>query len=317
MAANLILAVVAAFGVLAIALAVISPPRVKLQGREQYVHEELSLMEQIQQKIEQAGIQVTAGEVLRVLAFLAVAGALLGYLGTGSPVGALVGGAIGAYGYWLYLNDRRDKRRLEYQAALGDVAALLIEGFKEGGTVQAALSKVVEFGPEITRDDFAAVAARLQGGTSLSEALKPLLDLRRDPILDAIAQMLVVRVERGGQASEALEGLLELVRERIQFRERVKAELGQPMWEVRLIGALPFLVVLFLRLTTPEYARFWKTGLGQISLVMSWGMVAVGYWLAMRYITKAMAIDESLGVVETRAKVAQRPAGLPTTEGEV
>lgn len=315
MAVNVILAVVAALGVLAIVLALLSPRRVKLQDR-QYVQEELTLMEQLEQRIEQAGIEATPGEVLRVSAFLAVVGALLGYLSTNAPVGALIGGALGAYGYWIYLNDRRDRKRLEYQAALGDVAALLIEGFKEGGTIQAALNKVVEFGPEITREDFAAVAARLQGGTSLAEALKPLLDLRRDPILDAIAQMLVVRVERGGQASEALAGLLELVRERIQFRERVQAELGQPMWEVRLIGALPFLVVLFLRLTTPEYARFWETGLGQISLILSWGMVGVGYWLAIRYITKAMAIDESLGVVETKAKVAERPAGLPTAEGE-
>lgn len=316
MAVNVILAAVAALGVLGVVLALLSPPKVQLQDR-QYVQQELSFMEQIALKIEQAGIEATPQEVIRTSAFLAVLGAVLGILSTGSAVGVVIGGFIGAYGYWLYLNDRRDKRRLEYQAALGDVAALLIEGFKEGGTVQAALGKVVEYGPEIVREDFAAVAARLQGGMSLTEALKPLLELRRDPILDAIAQMLVVRVERGGQASEALAGLLDLVRERIQFRERVKAELGQPMWEVRLIGALPFLVVLFLRLTTPEYARFWKTGLGQISLVVSWGLVGVGYWVAMRYITKAMAIDESLGVVETKSKVAERPAGLPATEGEV
>jgi Flp pilus assembly protein TadB len=315
MAINVVLALVAAFGVLVIVLALISPRTVKLKGRDDYVQQEYGPLERLEQKIEQAGLDVTSGEVIRLSAFLAVMLGVLGFLLTNATVGAVVGAVIGAYAYWAYLADRRDRRRLEYQAALGDVAALLIEGFKEGGTVQAALNKVVEFGPEITREDFAGVAARLQGGKSLAEALQPLQELRRDPILDAIAQMLVVRVERGGQASEALGGLLDVVRERIQFRQRVQAELGQPVWEVRLIAALPFLVVAFLRATTPEYARFWRTALGQLSLGLSWGMVAVGYWMANRYITKAMAVEENLGVVETPSKAAERSAGLPVEEG--
>ena len=315
MAVNVILATVAAFGVLVVVLALISPRSVKLKGRDDYAQKEYGPLERLEQKIEQADLDVTTGEVIRVSAYLSVALGVLGFLLTSAPVGAMVGGLIGAYAYWAYLADRRDRRRLEYQAALGDVAALLIEGFKEGGTVHAALNKVVEFGPEITREDFAGVAARLQGGQSLAKALQPLEELRRDPILDAIGQMLVVRVERGGQASEALGGLLDVVRERIQFRQRVQAELGQPVWEVRLIAALPFLVVAFLRVTTPEYARFWRTALGQLSLGLSWGMVAVGYWLANRYITKAMAVEENLGVVETPARAVEIRAGLPVEEG--
>lgn len=311
MAVNVILALLGAFGVLTVVLALISPRTVPLRGRGDYVQKRYGPLERLEQKIEQAGLAITPGELIRASAFLAVAGGVLGFLLTGAPVGALVGAFVGGYAYWAYLGDRRDRQRLEYQAALGDVAALLIEGFKEGGTIQAALQKVVEFGPEIVREDFAGVAARLQGGMDVEEAFKPVQEKRRDPILDAIVQMLVVRVKRGGQASEALGGLLDVVRERIQFRQRVQAELGQPVWEVRLIAALPFLVVAFLRTTTPEYAVFWRTPLGQLSLALSWGMVAVGYWLANRYITKAMAVEENLGVVETPVRAERRAPGLP------
>lgn len=314
MAINLILALAASFGVLVVVLALIAPHTVPLRGRD-YVQKEYGLAQRLQQKIDQAGLAITSGELLRVSAFLAAAGGLLGYLLTGAPVGAVVGGAIGGYCYWAYLSDRRDSRRLAYQAALGDVAALLIEGFREGGTVQAALQKVIQHGPEIARQDFADVAARLQSGQSLEDGLRPLQELRRDPVLDAIAQMLVVREKKGGQASAALGGLLDMVRERVQFRQRVQAEMGQPVWELRLIAALPFLVVGFLRVTTPEYARFWQSGLGQLSLAVSWGMVAVGYWMANRYITKAMAVEESLGVVETLTKAAERAPGLPAEGG--
>lgn len=311
MAINILFATVAALGVLMVVLAIVSPRAVKLKGREAYAQKEYGLVERLEQKIMQADLQVTPGELIRTSAFLAAALGLAGLLLTGTLVGLFVGVLIGGYAYWAYLGDRRDRRRLEYQAALGDVAALLIEGFKEGGTASHALQKVVEFGPEIVRDDFASVASRLQGGMSLAKALKPIQELRRDSILDAIAQMLVIRHQRGGEASEALSGLLDVVRQRVQFRQRVEAELGQPKWEVRLISGLPFVVVLFLRVTTPEYARFWQTPMGQVMLGASWAMTAFGYWMANRYISKAMAVEENLGIVETPSQVSERAPGLP------
>jgi Flp pilus assembly protein TadB len=308
---NVILALVGAFGILATVISLISPRTVKLRGRDDYVEAEYGLAQVVQRKIDQAGLPITAGELIRTSAFLGVLGAVLGYVLSGAFVGLIFGGFAGVYLFWAYLEDRRDKQRVAYQAALADVAAQLIEGFREGGTIQAAVQKVIQFGPEVAREDWKKVAARLQGRMSISEALAPVLELRRDPVLDAIAQMLTVRVQKGGQATEALGGLLDLVRERVHFRERVKAELGQPTWEVRLVAALPFLVVAFLRVTTPEYSVFWSSILGQLSLVLSWGMVIVGYWMATKYIRKSMMIEESLGVVETPVVVSRREAGLP------
>ena len=272
-------------------------------------------MERLQMKIDQAGIEVAAGELLRTMAFLAVLGGVGGYLITGGAVvGVPIGVAIGGYSYWAYLGDRRDRNRMRYQAALADVTALLIEGFKEGGTVQAALQKVIAFGPEIVRSDFEEVARRLQGGLSIDEAFKPVQERRRDPILDAIAQMVVVRVKRGGQASEALGGLFDIVRERVRLRMRIRAELSQVVGQLKLLASLPFLVVAFLRFTAPEYAVFWRTFLGQAMLFTAWGITAVGYWLGVRFVSKAMGIDETIGVVETSAQAARRMPGLALAE---
>jgi len=311
---NVILALAGAFGVLAVVISLIAPRTVRLHGRDEYVEADYTLMERVQRRIDQAGLLITAAELVRTSAFLSVLGAVVGYVLTNAFVGLIFGGFAGVYLFWAYLEDQRDKQRAAYQAALADVAAQLIEGFREGGTIQAAVQKVVQFGPEIAREDWGRVAARLGGGMPLKEAMKPTLDLRRDPVLDAIAQMLIVRVVKGGQASAALGGLLDLVRERVHFRERVQAELGQPVWEVRLVAALPFLVVGFLRMTTPEYSVFWRSFLGQASLLLSWGLVIAGYWVATRYVRKSMMIEESMGIVETPAVVSRRRPGLPVEE---
>lgn len=309
MAINLILALVASFGVLVIVLALISPRAVPLKGRE-YVEKRLGLMERLEQKLIQADIPVTPGEFLRVSGFLTALMAIVGILLTNAPIGGILGGAIGALLYWSYLGDRRDRNRAEYREALEQVAALLAEGFEEGGSEQAALQKVVEYGPSIVRDDFDSVLARLQGGMSLADALKPIQDRRRDPVLDAICQMLVVRKQQGGQAKQALRDLQALVGEQNRFRQRVKAEMGQPLWEVRLLAVLPFLAVAFLRATTPEYPRFWSTWIGQLMLAGGWGLTIIGYIVAMRYVTKAMAVEESLGVVEVKREAVPRGPGL-------
>lgn len=311
---NAILALVGALGVLVIVISLISPARVKLRDRGEYVQQEYSLRERLKRKIEQAGLPITVGELVRTCIFLGVVGGIAGFVLSNAFVGALFGAFAGCFFFIAYLEDRRDKQRLEYQSALADVAAQLIEGFREGGTPQAAIAKVIEFGPDVCRGDWEQVAARLQTNMSLQEATKPMVDLRRDPVLDAIVQMLVVRAEMGGQASEALGGLLDLVRERVHFRGRVEAELGQPVWEMRLVAALPFVVVGFLRMTTPEYAIFWRSTIGQVSLILGWGLVLIGYYIASTYIRKAKMIEESLGVVEAPVVVQAREPGLPEEE---
>jgi Flp pilus assembly protein TadB len=308
---NVILAAVGALGVLAIWIALIKRRTVKLRDRGEYTQEEYGLIESLQRKIQQAGLQITAGELIRSCVFLGLLGGIAGFVLSNAPLGALFGMFAGGYFFIAYLHDRRDKQRQAYQEAQGDVAAQLIEGFKEGGTVQAAIEKVIEYGPEIVKEDWRKVAAGLQAGRSVERALQPIIELRRDPILEAIAQMVVVRDQQGTQASEALGGLLDLVREQVHFRARVTAELGQPVWEMRLVAALPFLVVGFLRATTPEYAVFFRSLIGQATLFLSWGLVIVGYYMGNRYIQKAKGVHESMGVVETHAVTREREPGLP------
>lgn len=295
---NLIIAFVGAAGVFAAVLAVASPPRERLESVGGLIEEETGPIERLQKKLEEADLNVTAWEFLRLSLALGVGLSVVAYLLTHSFLAALFGIGVGGFGYYAYLSDRRDRRRQKYQDALVDVISLLVEGFKSGNTLQAAFDTVAEYGPEIARDDWAQVNARIQAGVPVQEALMELSRKRQDAILDTIIQTLVVVRREGGKLSVALEGLEETVRERVRIRRRVKAEQSQPMWELRLVTAMPFILVPILRATAEEYIAFWETPIGELMLLLSWGLAIVGYFVAQRYITSITRVESSMEVKE-------------------
>lgn len=240
MATNLILAFAGAAGVFAAVLALGMWPRARLEDIGGLIEPRPGPLERLQHKLTEADLEVTAGEFLRVSLLVGGGVALAAYLITTAWAPALLGFAVGGLVYYTYLADRRDRRRQDYQDGLVDVIGLLVEGFRAGNTLQAAFESVAQYGPEIAREDWAQVNARIRTGIPVEDALMELSRRRRDPILDTVAQTLVVVSKQGGRLSVALTGLQDTVRERVRIRRRVRVEQSQPMWELRLVAALPF-----------------------------------------------------------------------------
>jgi tight adherence protein B len=298
-APNVLIAVLGAVGVLALFLGLAIRQGAELRqadldaGR---IRERPAPLERLQQRIDQAGLAITAGEFLRVALLVGVAAGLLFYLLTSLPAGFLLGLIAGTAGYWSYLGERRDRRRQQYQSALGEAVALLKEGFQTGNALPAAVDHVARYGPEMVAGDFQRLSAALQAGVPAEEALRELADRRRDPILDVIVETLVVNHRNQGRISHVLDGLLATVRERVRIRRRIKSEQSQPIWQLRILTAMPFVATIMLRGIAPEYIAFWSDGAGQLSLLAAWGLAIAGYFVGMRLVTRSTAVAESFGI---------------------
>ena len=308
LAPNVLIAVLGAVGVFALFLALAIRQGAELRqadlaaGR---VREISGTIGRLQERIDQAGLLITVGEFLRVALFVGVGGGLVFYLLTAVPTGFLLGLLAGVVGYWSFLGEKRDKHRQKYQSALGEVVALLKEGFQTGNALPAAVEHVVQYGPPIVADDFRHLGAQLQTGTPAEEALREMADHRRDPILDVIVETLIVNYRNQGKISHVLDALLETVRERVRIRRRIKSEQSQPIWQLRLLTAMPFVATVMLRGIAPEYIAFWSGGAGQLSLLLAWGLAIAGYFVGMRFVTRSTAIAESFGVTQESIRGGQ------------
>lgn len=299
-APNILIAAGGAIGVLAMFWTLTMRARAdlrRLDAAAGRIREEMSFMQQLDQRLQQANLGVTAGEFLRTILVLGVLLGLAAWLITGMWAMSVFGFIVGATFYWSYLGERRDKKRAEYQNALADVIALMIEGFATGNTMDAAFDNVAKHGPQVVRGDFDNLLAQLSAGRPREDVLREWADMRRDDILDVIVEALLIQQQRGTRASDLLKGLQDSVEARIAIRMRIAAEQMSPKWEVRITSLFVIGLAVFARVINPAYVAFWRTPIGSITLFGAWGIALIGYYLSNYIITSASRVEESFGVV--------------------
>jgi len=294
---NVMAAVVGAAGVLTVffALFIASPAGAarRVMGRSTGTRGTLAA------KLRQANLPVTPDEFLRVGAAIAISGGILGYLLTHTISGAFLGLAAGPFLYWGYLENRRDKTRREYQAALARVAAIIRDVVTGGEDLTAALAAVAERGPSVVRDDFREVMSRIGAGATVEQALDHIRKARQDPILDVLVDVLVVHQQHGGRMREVLSRLAAATRRRAEIVKRVQAEQTRIVWEARFVSIAPFLGLAAFRMVAPELVvPFYSTWQGELLVVGVGLLCAFGYWFVMETGTRPLRILDTAGVAE-------------------
>ena len=264
----------------------------------------------LQHKIEQANLPITAGEFLRTGAVLAVGTTVLGYVLLRTVTGAVLGAAIGPLAYWGYLGGRRDETRRAYQESLARVATIARDIIGRGGSLNEAIAAIAKRGPATTRGDFEEAKAALASGRSLEQALEPLGERRRDPILTMLIEILMVHVEHGGRVKTVLDRLAAATRRRANVRSRILAEQAQLRWEARIVSLAPFLMLAIFRLSAPGLVvPYYATTAGEITVLLSGLISIVSYILVMRVGNRPLQIVESAFVASEIGESASERVG--------
>ena len=248
----------------------------------------------LQQMIDQANLPITAGEFLKMGVILAVATGILGYVLLRTVTGTVLGAMIGPLAYWGYLGGRRDKTRRAFQEALARVATIARDVIGRGGSLNEAVTAIHTRGPTVTRADFEEANAALASGRSLEQALEPIAERRRDPILTMLVEILLVHVEHGGRVKTVLDRLAASARRRANVRRRVLAEQAQLRWEARIVSIAPFIMLAIFRLSAPGLVRpYYATPAGEITVLLAGLVSIVSYVLVMRVGNRPLQIVES------------------------
>ena len=95
----------------------------------------------------------------------------------------------------------------------------------------------------------------------------PLAEVRFFAIVIAIQQ------QAGGNLSEALGNLSGVLRDRKRLQAKVRALSAEAKASAAVLGALPFIVMILVYITTPAYITLlWTTRFGQFLLVCAGGL---------------------------------------------
>ncbi len=296
----LILALVAAAGVFLAFSGLVMPPNVRLERPER------GLGKRFQQQLDAAELPITAGEFVASCVVLA-AGLALAALLLGAPALAVAGLIVAPVVVWQRYTSRRDDFRQEYDESLAETVQLLREGFSATGSLRDALEHVARNGPDPAVADFREVLAARATGMSLEDAFAPVLERRRNPYLQMVAEALVLKTSEGGNVGDVMRGLETMIREQTQLRRGIMAKQSQARLESTIVSSAPIAFFLMMKLVSwmREYEQgFYRTLLGQIVLAGAVVFSIASYVMSRRIATRGLTME----VKEVAPSVAREGA---------
>ncbi len=215
--------------------------------------------------------------LVRIAACTGVA-VLVGAL-TRWPVGAVLAGLAAWFLPAVLGPDREHARRVEKIEAVATWAEMLRDTLAASAGLHQAVIATATIVPEPIRPEIAELAARVDQGERLPQALKLLAEDLADPTGDLVCASLILASKRqAGQLGDLLGRLAEAARAHAVMRLRVAAARAQTRSSVRTVVAVTVFMAGGLIVLNREFLAPYNTVTGQLVL-LTVGLMFAGSFL--------------------------------------
>jgi tight adherence protein B len=236
-------------------------------------------------RLERAGLEITprAYWIGSLCVGLAIAAAIWLSAPNLPIIVPLLGLFVGAFGLPRWILARLTKRRQsKFVDEFANAIDVIVRGVKSGLPLPECMGIIARESPEPVGSEFTELVEQQRVGVPMSEAFErmmtrlPLAEVRFFAIVIAIQQ------QAGGNLSEALNNLSGVLRDRKRLQAKVRALSAEAKASAAVLGALPFIVMILVYITTPAYITLlWTTQFGQFLLAAGGCWMTIGV-LVMR-----------------------------------
>lgn len=264
------------------------------QSRRKQVAESLKEMESRQKekekitlrlRLERAGMEITP-QVFWIASGVAglVAGALVYFALPGThPIVSVLTAFASAFGLPRLVVAQMAKRRQgKFVAEFANSIDVIVRGVKSGLPLNECLGIIARESPSPVREEFQEIVEQQRVGIPLAECFERMMARMPLPEVKFFSIVVGIQQQAGGNLSEALGNLSGVLRDRRRLQAKVKALSAEAKASAAVLGALPFVVMSMVYITTPNYmALLWTTKMGQFLLLIAGAWMTVGL-LVMR-----------------------------------
>ncbi|QYA13334.1 type II secretion system F family protein [Rhizobium sp. AB2/73] len=248
-----------------------------LKDLERRQSENTKKKQSLKARLAQAGLSLTPSRfyIFSVLFGLFV---MLVFFIVGAPPLVILGMFFAsAFGLprWVigFLIKRRQSKFLEEFPNALDV---ITRSLRSGLPLNDAVRLVAGEAREPVKTEFRRVVEAQQVGLSMSDACARITNHMPLQEVNFFSIVIAIQAQAGGNLSEALGNLSKVLRERKKMKAKVKALSMEAKASAVIIGALPFIVMLLVYLTSPQYMMILFTDpRGHLILI------AAGIWMSL------------------------------------
>lgn len=154
---------------------------------------------------------------------------------------------------FFYLRFKKRKRMEKFKSQLPEGLDLIARALKAGHAFTTGLQLAADEFDDPLGPEFDETLDEVNFGVSVADALKSLADRIDCPDLKYFVVSVIVQRETGGNLAEIIESLAHLIRERFKLQGKVRILSAEGRLSAIILMALPFLIILGLRIVNPEY----------------------------------------------------------------
>lgn len=236
-------------------------------------------------RLEQAGVPMRAGEFVALTAVGAVAGAIVGAILLPNIFFVLMVAAGGGLLPYLWLLRAIAKRQKRLSEQLSDTLSILASALRAGHSFLQALDQVAKEINEPSASEFQRVVSEIRLGRPVEDSLLAMAD--RVASEDLRWAVLAVNIQRevGGNLAEVLDIVANTVRERAYVHRQVRVLSAEGRISVTILSVLPFLIAMYIAIVNPEYiGPLFTTTAGRIMLVVGGSLMGLGIFVMSRMV---------------------------------
>jgi tight adherence protein B len=211
----------------------------------------------------------------------AAVGAVVSFIGTGWPMAAVAGGAVGWAVPGALRGSREERARLQRREAIAEVSARLRDAIRSGIGIAEALAQAAEHPPPAVAGELRRLVSDAQI-SGLPDAAEAFAVRMLDPSAELLASALSTAERLGARnLSEVLDALAEATRAQAAAVREATARQTRNRISARIVAAVPVLLLLAIRRANPAYLAPFDAPTGQAVLAFAFLLIWTGY-VAMR-----------------------------------
>lgn len=215
--------------------------------------------------------------------------AIMGYAIASGFVGAVIGGAIGAFAPPVLLKAMRKRRLAKLEDQIVSGVQTLASGVRAGLNLVQSMGIVARDGPIPLRQEFTHLLREYEFGLGLEDAMNNAVDRIGSSDFRLLFSALQTHRERGGDLGQTLDRIAESIREIQRLEKRVETLTAQGRATARALGVMPVVVlaILYFLISKEGVMALFHTGMGKMLLATIVALNIIGFL----WIKKIVSVD--------------------------
>lgn len=262
------------------------PGTERLYGATERRLEDARIWKAAMRLLERAGSHLRAAELLYLSLLVGLGAGVIAALIWGSAGITLLAFGGGLVVPWMRLKHRARRRMRAFDDQLADVLMTMSGSLKVGLTFNHSLAAIVADGQAPASEEFERLLNETQLGRPMEDALAAMGERIDSDDLRFVLMSVAIQREVGGSLAELFQTVSETVRERQQFRRKVRALTAMGRTSAYILVALPFVIALIISLLSPGYMRpMFNSTVGHVLIAAMLGMTVIGALFLKRIVT--------------------------------